>query len=121
MDKDYFNSKTGHVSPQAFKQKTPKKEGDIRKTSIYRTFGLTDAEVWTIGDEYVTKPHPGHLPILARADLQAQRVLDLDLKFDPDGSPHPRHANIIGWPDDQVARQMKAVSLASKPTQLVVR
>ncbi|MDE3224165.1 MAG: hypothetical protein KGN30_01985, partial [Nitrospirota bacterium] len=87
-----FNSKTGNISPQAFAPANPKKEGDPRKTSIYRTEGLHETEVWSLGDEYVSKLHPENLPILARADMQAQKVFDADLTFDPNGIPHQRHA-----------------------------
>jgi hypothetical protein len=44
--------------------------------------------------------------------MQAEQILNLDLRFDPDGAPHPLHANIVNWPDSQEVRQMKAVSLA---------
>jgi hypothetical protein len=118
--KNHFNPRTGHVSPQAFKPTSPKNEGDVRKTSIYRTKELAEAEVWTLGDDYVTKLHSGHLSVLARADTQAQKILELDLKIDPDGVPHPRHANIVSWPDGQEVRQMNAVSLA-RSAQLVPR
>ena len=116
----YFNPRTGNISPQVFKLPSLKSEEEIHKLSIYRTEGLDEAEVWALADDQVTKNHPDRLPALARADTQAQKVLDLDLKFDPNGVPHPRHANIVGWPDDEVARQMKAVSLA-KSAQLVPR
>jgi hypothetical protein len=30
--------------------------------------------------------------------------MNLGLTFDPDGKPHPRHANVIGWPDPIVKK-----------------
>ncbi len=118
--REYFNNRTRNISPQAFKPANPKIAGDLRKTSVYRTEGLSDVEVWTLGSEHVTKAHSDNLPVLARADLLVSQVLSLDLSFDPDGIPHPRHANIVNWPDSQEARQMKAVFLA-KSAQLLPR
>jgi hypothetical protein len=34
----------------------------------------------------------------ARGSCLAQKVLESALSFDADGTPHARHANVIGWP-----------------------
>lgn len=118
LSKDLFNAKRGNISPQAFKPAKPQLSGDVFKTSTYRTERLSEAEVWVIGDEYVSKPR--RLPILARGDIQAQKILDLALKLVPDPVPHPLHANITNWPDEQETRQMKAALIAQQ-AQLVPR
>jgi len=118
--KDHFNPRTGRVRPPVYEPARPKNESDSYKTSVYRTEKLNDGEIWDIGDNYVTKEHPEHLPSLARADTQIQKVADAELKIDPDGIPHPRHANIIGWPDSDEARQIKRALLAQS-AQLVLR
>jgi hypothetical protein len=120
LSKDLFNSKRFRISPQAFKPAKPQRPGDIPKTSVYRTERLVDAEVWAIGDEYVTKLRNDRLPVLARGDIQARKILDLDLKLMPDQVPHPRHANVTNWPDEPEARQMKATLIAQQ-AQLVPR
>jgi hypothetical protein len=118
--KDHFNPRTGRVRPPVFEPTRPKSEADSYKTSVYRTEGLSNGEIWAIGDDFVTKQHPEHLPSLARADTQIQNAVDADLKIDPDGVPHVRHANIIGWPDSDEARQIKRALLAQS-AQLALR
>jgi hypothetical protein len=117
----WFNTKTNHVSPQAFKPSSPKPPiRPVRQTSVYRIQGCEDLEVWEIGDENVTKRHAQQLPVLGRADLHAQIILDEDLFIVPRPHPHPRHADIENWPEDDVQRQIKALALARK-AQLLVR
>jgi hypothetical protein len=112
---DWFNTMTAYVTPQAFKPAPPKPpERPIRRTSIYRTEGCQEHEVWTIGDEYVSKLHAQQLPVLARADISAQGITDEDLLIAPHPRPHYRHANIEMWPDDEVQRQAKAAALCRK-------
>ncbi|MEW6246676.1 MAG: hypothetical protein AB1555_08205 [Nitrospirota bacterium] len=72
-----------------------------------------------IGEEYVTKQLERKLPVLGRADVQAQIILDENLFIVPRPHPHPRHADIENWPEDDVQRQIKAVALARKATLLV--
>lgn len=80
------------------------------QTSVYRTEGLSSAEVWKIGDDLVGTPLGR--PIPARADVGANIVYDQGLAIDPDGIPHPRHANIIGWPGSRSAQKLVAIKLA---------
>lgn len=112
---DWFNSKTFHISPQAFKPSQPKPpERPTRRTSVYRTEGCKELEIWTIGDEYVSKLHAQRLPITARADLSAKGITDEDLRIVPHPYPHYRHGNIEMWPEDDVLRQAKAVAISRK-------
>ena len=68
------------------------------ETSVCRSSGLTEAQVWNICsahfDVYVPKPAIG------RGVGPASSVFAENLAFDPDGKPYPEHANIIGWQDD---------------------
>lgn len=112
---DWFNAKTDHVSPQAFKPAPPKPPiRPTRRTSVYRTGGCQEHEIWTIGDEYVSKRHAQQSPVLGRADISAQAITDEDLLVVPDPHPHYRHGNIEMWPEDDVQRQAKALSLSRK-------
>ena len=116
----FFNVNAGIVRPPAFKPTNPKEDQPERQTSVYRTEGWAEGEIWIIGDQYVTQLHRDRLPVLARADLEAEDILTVDLRIVPDPIPHPRHANIVNWPDDQEKRQLKVVLLANK-ARLVVR
>lgn len=84
----------GRVSSQVFKpQKQP------RETSVYRTTECNDAEVWELGDKYVAPLR--QKSVLGRADLIVQNVVDQKLSVVSVPDPHPRHAAIRSWPDDQ--------------------
>lgn len=112
---DWYNAKTDHVTPQAFKPASPKPPvRPIRRTSVYRTEGCQEHDVWLIGDECVSKLHSQRLPILGRADISALAITEEDLLILPQPHPHYRHANIEMWPEDEVQRQAKALALARK-------
>ena len=91
------------------------------KKSIYRIShpDLSETEIWTIGQDYVATPRSKTLR--GRADLKAVAVYDEGLSFDPNGVPHPRHANIVGWPEstpdsDTDAQELIAIKLALAAT-----
>jgi len=73
-----------------------------------------------LGDDFVTKLHPKHWPILGRADLSAREVLAADLRIVPFPDPHPQHADIEGWPSEDEQVEMKLAYLSSR-AKLVVR
>jgi hypothetical protein len=77
--------------------------------SVYRTILLSDEEVWQIGNAFVATADK---PVIARADLSASVYFSNALTFDPDGIPHPRHANVVGWPGDETLQRLLAVQLA---------
>lgn len=116
----WFNAETNNISPQAFKPASVKPPArPIRRTSVYRTQDCSDSEIWMIGDEYITKRHARQLPVLGRADIQAQFILTEGLSVVPQRDPHPRHANIENWPDSDEQWQAKALALARKAQLLV--
>lgn len=78
-------------------------------TSVFVIDGLTEFEVWELGD----RVRPGTASI-ARAQLtpaQVRSVDDLELEVDDDP---PRHAAITGWPDDKATARARALELAAK-------
>jgi len=114
----YFNSQTRHISPQAFKPATPQKpERPEYQTSVYRTQNLDNLEIWSLGDEFVA-PKRG-MPILARGEVQAKIIFDQELQIKPDKSPHPRHANIVGWSESDEARQMAYLKISQEATLFI--
>lgn len=79
--------------------------------SIYRVDGLTSDQIWAIGEEYVV-PKRG-LPILARADLNVEDIKSSSqVSINPKPTPHPRHADIIGWPSEKSEQKLIASELA---------
>jgi len=78
--------------------------------SIYRIDELEDATIWELAREYV-EPQYGKRA-LARADTSAEKVFAESLSIVPNVDPHPRHAEMTGWPSNEDAKQMIAVTLA---------
>lgn len=108
--RDQFDATKDVVKSGAF---LPPKD---RRLSIYRIQGCSKPKVWWLGHWYVARKRKK--PILARGDLQALGFCQLNLHIRPDGDPHPRHANVEGWPDKS-EHKMKAVELANR-ARLVV-
>lgn len=82
--------------------------GSSRDLSVYRTSDLTEPEIRGLGAAYVERGGPrlkGYATLLAKAVFEQR----LDVQAAP--NPHPRHANIVGWPSDPEARVV-AKSLA---------
>ena len=84
----------------------PNREG---KTSIFRTSNTTNEAIWDIGNRYVV---PSRGPILGRADLTANIVIEKDLQIVPHEPPE-KHANIIGWPEEKSKQMQIAMELAA--------
>ena len=91
----HVDKKTQCVRPEAF---MPRKFDGRFETSVYRTNDLTDEAVWEICRTYYETL--ANLIAKGRGDGLAECVLKGGLRFDPNGDPHPRHADIIGWFDD---------------------
>jgi len=99
------------IKPEAF-MPNPK----TNDTSIYRTHSLEEDVVWSIGHRYVGERGSDARPILARADLLAEKVFEQELNIEPANKPHHRHANIEGWLDSKSSNKMKALKLAESST-----
>jgi hypothetical protein len=78
-----------------------------KRLSVFRISGLHENDIWGIGENLRTQS------LLGRADIKALAVFETGLSIDPDNTP-PRHANIIGWPEDSSAIKLKAIELAEK-------
>jgi hypothetical protein len=52
----------------------------------------------------------------ARGTCAAGFVLEQALALDADGKPHPRHANIIEWPDAKHAQKIIQQKIAGQMT-----
>ena len=106
--RNHFVPTTGRVRYAAF---LPSR---ALQTSVYQISGLADDSVWDLGDRFVA-------PLLAtrmtaRADIEAKIVFECGLAVDPDGVPHRRHANIVGWPESRSAQKLVAIKLAEAAT-----
>jgi hypothetical protein len=80
------------------------------ETSVFRTSGISEQDTWEIGDREVADIRAK--AILGRADILAQNILSKNLQVKP-SEPPPRHANIVGWPDEKSKRLQIAVELAA--------
>jgi len=86
----------------------PNRHGE---TSVFRTSGITNDEIWNIGDCEVSIKR--NKQILGRADIKANNAISKDLKVVP-REPPIRHANIIGWPDERSKQRLIAIELAAE-------
>lgn len=68
--------------------------GDI---SVYRTSALVNEQIRQIGQAYVARPG---LPVVGHAMLIARNFTAHLLSVVPEPTPHPRHANVVGWESD---------------------
>lgn len=115
LSKRLLKQSRSRVSPQVFAP-SPK----THTTSIYRVLGCPEKEIWAIGDRYVTDLHPQHKPVLGRANLTAEKVSDIGLQIIPCPRPHPRHADITEWPQEEHLALMKTTALANS-SELIPR
>ena len=81
-----------------------------RKTSVFQINGLTESEIWDIGEEVV---RPNGKTLYGRGDILAVQIEKTKLRIDYDNTP-PRHANIIGWPEDKDEQKSLAQELAAE-------
>lgn len=84
-------------------------DGEI---SVYRTLGLTQADVIDIGGRFVGRPE---LPLRGHCCLVAQDFFAEGLDVVSAPNPHERHANVSGWTADPKNRVI-AKKLADKAT-----
>ncbi len=105
FSKSHFSIENHRAKYGAF---VPPRASD--EVSVYRIIDLEDDEIWRLGDEKVAV----HVEkdIKARADLGVHQVIDIGLEVIPETKPHPRHANIMGWPDDRDEIRQLAIELA---------
>lgn len=103
---NHYNLPTYSVKPKAFEP-----PANLR-LSVFRVDGLTIEDVWQIGQEKVVNKMPQPRTLHGFADIKARAVADLSLAIDPDNEP-PRHASIVGWPEDKSKKKLVAQQLAA--------
>jgi hypothetical protein len=104
--KAYYRSEIKTVKHNAF---MPNREG---QTSIYRIIDLDNPEIFKIGQRFVADQM--NKPLLGRADIKVSTILEKDLSVISDPDPHPRHANIVDWPEEREKYRLIAVELADE-------
>lgn len=109
-----FAASTGRVKPPALMPHANPQTGRA-ETSIYRTDGLPAEAIWRLGYQFVENIVAGRR-IRARGFAAASIVTGQSLQFEANGVPHPRHADIIGWPNAKDARLMLATEIANVMT-----
>ena len=103
FDKKHIDKKM-MVKPDAFLP-----HGSPAETSVFRTHDLNEDEIWAIGATVAEKRQPS---LKARADILVRALLGTPLRLVPDDNP-PRHANIVGWPDEKSDQLLLAINLAA--------
>ncbi len=83
------------------------------EVSVFRVDGLTGPQIWEIGTEIAENRHR---TLYARGDTRAREVRLAGLDVSP-MEPPARHANIVGWPENDKPRQkLIALQLAAAAT-----
>ncbi|MGH7774408.1 MAG: hypothetical protein ACREQA_19465 [Candidatus Binatia bacterium] len=98
----------GRVKPRAFH---PARKD--HKTSVFRIRGLSEKQIWLLGDVYVAAVVGRE--ILARAEFSIAHIHSVALRLEPD-EPPPRHANIAGWASEKDRWMSQAQELAASAT-----
>ena len=93
--------------------------------SVAHSTGLTEAEVWAVGE--LVREACGRPVVYACADIDVAHISEQKLRAMRDDQPFQRHTNVLGWPslenkDDQkrlckgIATQLASrASLTLKP------
>lgn len=76
---------------------------------------MTTEEVWSICAQYVDNA-PANRTAKALGTCAASVVFEQGLLLDSDGDPHPKHANIVGWPTQKHAWKILQQKIAEKMT-----
>ena len=83
-----------------------------RETSVFRISGVSEEQIWHIASEVATIRNK---QLFGRADILASKVFSKELQVVPK-EPPPKHANIVGWPDDPSLTLSIAQELADEAT-----
>ena len=102
----YYRKGNKTVKHNAF---MPSRQGEV---SIYRTDQLDESEIYEIGDKYVGVPQ--NKQILGYASIEVSDIEKHELSVESAPSIHPRHANIIVWPDIKSSQKMIAMEIAEE-------
>lgn|SRR5258708_3221602 len=106
-----------HLESTAFLP-NPKKDNTV---SVYRTDKCDEDKVWWLSDRFVTRFMVARKQSIARADINASYVLaNPQLKLESCTRPHPRHANVSGWPSEKPAQKLIALKILQS-AKIVIR
>lgn len=87
--------------------------GREKAVFVFRQGGLSDDEIWELGMTHVARPRAK--PLLGRAVIHTRHVSSQELSVEST-EPPPRHADILGWPDEHEKQKEKALELAAHAT-----
>ena len=104
--KSYYRPSNQTVRYNAF---MPNRDGE---TSVYRITDINNTEINEIGHSFVADKLKQ--PLKGRAEIIVSNILEKKLKVEPDPNPHPRHANIIDWPEDRAKHRLIAIQLSEE-------
>ena len=107
LQKNNYSISKKTVKPVAFLPNPSNLE-----TSVFRIMGLTDNDIWNIGETYVTGPQGKNLH--GHGVVIIINIQNLGLFVIPDNVPD-RHANITGWPVEKdkqlsIAQELAAIA-----------
>ena len=85
-------------------------ETSTLEVSVFQILGLSDEQIWSIGDTEVAQPSKRTLR--ARGDLTMATIDRNQLRIAADAPPS-RHSNIIGWPEEKSKQKLIAIELAN--------
>jgi hypothetical protein len=111
---NHFRLQDHSVKPKAFEPPS-----STLRLSVFRIDGLSIEEVWQIGQSNVVDRMNEPRNLYGIADIRVSGVRDVDLDIHPDNTP-PRHACIVGWPEDKSKQILIQLELAAK-AKLVLR
>ena len=112
IDKSKFSVENSRVKPRAFLPRRNTERPQPRfELSVFQIKGLSELEIWRIGEQHVSSPAKRDLR--ARGDLLVGDFDRAGLTVDPDNEP-PRHATVVGWPEEKFRQQSVAQELAGK-------
>ena len=82
-------------------------------TSVFDADGLTDSDVWALGERHVASAR--NKPVYGYPDISVLAVEEQRLTVDR-AEPPPRHCDIVGWPSAKEERISVAQELAAQST-----
>jgi hypothetical protein len=87
------------------------------EVSVFRVDGLSVQQIWGIGTDIAEKRHR---TLYARGDTNAREVRQTGLDVSR-MEPPPRHANIVGWPENDKPRQKLIALQLAAAAKLVLK
>jgi hypothetical protein len=85
------------------------------RLSVSRIDELSEENIWDIGRNV---GNVSGRQLHGRADIRALKVMKIGLQINPDNTPE-RHANIIGWPEQESEQLSIAQELANFATPFI--